>query len=555
MTHVNNQCDKAQTLGDANMDTREEYIMKHALDAPISTWKIPPQLYKDGYDCLCFLNKNSGNLQQVLGLTDTVLDSLQIDDKDLSFHMYENGTIQSVEILTGEHYINKGAYAAHAIVAGGGIVHIAGHIGELIVTNYGQVILYDTAYVDKLVVMKDGYAQIHAGASIYNMNVEEGGRCLLSDKAKVHTKFYCSGTIGKLTEKPCIKHYQILIHVARKDIIPLCQKLTDQVMHETGSVEFDAVSCWGVSGCRVDAMYMDPDPDKDDWIVSFYATEIEDLDEYVERRIKESSTLKDFSISNVEVLIDGQHAFRYFHDMKEKELKQVELKHVVRPPWDDGHWESDLDMPPIGAPVHDEEAWDDYHKKRAEEAERKKAAWMKAQQEKEEPRIFPAPNEGESLKAYLKRCCGDKEFPTNVIIDLVLEWQEQKKLWDKMADAKAKRESHSGDVVYPEELTSSYVPMHKDEDGTPYINMKAKETIGVTIQNAADVKRVQLTFGPEDYMDSYPDIHIDRKENKPSNALKNQVDLTSYLRDVKDKERRRADEEDDTDCTGSPYNT
>lgn len=495
MTHINNH--HPPTLGDENMDTREELTMKHSLDAPISTWKIPPQLYHDGYDYLSFYHPKFDDSTQILGLTDTVIDRIQADEDRLTVHLYEGANVQSLDITKGTHYVNKGAYVAHIVVANS-VLYVAGHIGELIIGGDAQVFLYEPAYIDKLVVFKGGYVCVYTGASIYNMNVEEGGRCLMSDTAKVHTNLYYTGTIAKMSDPDLQDRYEVRIHVAHKDIIPLCKILTEQNNHEYGAVVFNDIKCWGAHGCRVDAMYNDPDPEKDDYIVSFRVHTIDNIDKDVERRSKQSSTLKPFAVSDVEVIIEGHHAFDYFlEEKKQREKDELDKypnpyegesfpeywarceallksdfsvadmhaaywnKPKVKAPWDDGKYASDWDMPPIGAPIHDEEAWDEYHKKREQEKEQKKAAWKKE-----------------------------------------------------------KRVEVTGPLAQP------YPP---------------------------------TTFTSEDYMDSYPDIMIHRTEKKTFNTMPASkiIDLNAYRKEQqeKEKERRRADEEDDTNATGSPYNT
>ena len=453
MTHINDHY--PPTLGDENMDTREELTMKHSLDAPISTWKIPPQLYHDGYDYLSFYHPKFDDSTQILGLTDTVIDRIQADEDRLTVHLYEGANVQSLDITKGTHYVNKGAYVAHIVVANS-VLYIAGHIGELIVASDAQVFLYEPAYIDKLVVFKGGYVCVYTGASIYNMNIEEGGRCLMSETAKVHTNLYYTGTIAKLSDPDLQDRYEVRIHVVHKDIIPLCKILTEQNNHEYGAIVFDDIKCWGAHGCRVDAMYNDPDPEKDDYIVSFRVHTIDNIDKYVERRIKQSSTLKPFAVTIVEVIIEGHHAFDYFLEEKKQ---------------------------------------------------REKAPWTKEKRvEVTGPLAQPYP-----------------PMPLEDIVE---------------------------PIVFPS------VPIHENEDGTPYINMKTKETIGATIVNMDSIKQTELK--PEDYMDSYPDIMIHRTEKKTSNTIPASkiIDLDAYRKQQeKEKERRRADEEDDTNATGSPYNT
>ena len=411
MTHINDT--NQPILGDENMDTREEVTMKHSLDAPISTWKIPPTMYHDGYDYLSFYHPKFDDSTQILGLTDTVIDRIQADEKRLTVHLYEGANVQSLDITKGTHYVNKGAYVAH-IVAANSVLYVAGHIGELIIGKEAQVFLYEPAYIDKLVIFKGGYACVYVGASIYNMNVEEGGRCLMSEKAKVHTNLYYTGTIAKMSDPDLQDRYEVRIHVAHKDIIPLCKILTEQHNHKYGAIVFDDIKCWGAHGCRVDAMYNDPDPEKDDYVVSFRVPTIDNIDEYAERRIKQSGTLKPFAVSDVEVIIEGYHAFYYFleekkqrekdeldkypnpyegesigeytdrycqehhtHSVPDNLIKAFKEKPRVKAPWDDGKYASDWDMPPIGAPIHDEKAWDEYHKKREQEKAQKHADWMK----------------------------------------------------------------------------------------------------------------------------------------------------------------------------------
>lgn len=87
----------------------------------------------------------------------------------------------------------------------------------------------------------------------------------------------------------------------------------------------------------------------------------------------------------------------------------------------------------------------------------------------------------------------------------------------------------------PEEVSSAFVPP----------------------ENISSTHIDPVTFTQEDYMDSYPDIMIHRTDKSPFNVLpaSKVIDLNAYRREQKDKERRRADEEDDTNATGSPYNT
>lgn len=492
MTHINDNY--PPTLGDENMDTREELTMKHSLDAPISTWKIPPKLYHDGYDYLSFYHPKFDDSTQILGLTDTIIDNLQANEDRLTVHLYEDARINSLDITKGTHYVNKGAYVGHSLVANS-VLYIAGHIGELIVASDAQVFLYDTAYIDNLTVLRGGYVCAYAGASIYNMKVEEDGRCILSDKTRIHCKLYASGTISRLCEEVIPAKYRVEFRMKKEHIIPFCKKLTQQERSEYGCFVFGDVKMYGISGCKVEALYMDTDPDKDDYLVSFYAKLVTPFIDGVEGEILQSDLCKDKGM-RLTILIDGKTAFAYFleekqqrdkdaldpypdpyegeslgeyidryckeqhtHSVPDNLIKAYKEKPRAKAPWDDGKYASDWDMPPIGAPVHDEEAWDEYHKKREQEKEQKKAAWMKE-----------------------------------------------------------KRVEVTGPLAHP------YPPTE---------------------------------FTSEDYMDSYPDIMIHRTEKKVSNTIPASkiIDLDAYRKEQQEKQRRRAADEDDTDCTGSPYNT
>ena len=491
MTHINDH--NQPILGDENMDTREEFTMKHSLDAPISTWKIPPTMYHDGYDYLLFYSPKFDNATQILGLTDTIIDNLQANEDRLTVHLYEDARINSLDITKGTHYVNKGAYVGHSLAANS-VLHIAGHIGELIVASDAQVFLYDTAYIDNLTVLKGGYVCAYAGASIYNMKVEENGRCILSDKVRIHTKLYVSGTIGRLYEDVIPAKYRVEFRMKKEHIIPFCKKLTQQERSEYGCFVFGDVKMFGISGCKVEALYMDADPDKDDYLVSFYAKLVTPFIDGVEEKILQSDLCKDKGM-RLTILIEGKTAFAYFlEEKKQREKDELDKypnpyegesfpeywarcetllksdffladmhaaywnKPKVKAPWDDGKYASDWDMPPIGAPIHDEKAWDEYHKKVEQEKAQKKAAWKKE-----------------------------------------------------------KRVEVTGPLAQP------YPP---------------------------------TTFTSEDYMDSYPDIMIHRTEKKISNTIPASkiIDLNAYRKEQqeKEKERRRADE-DDTDTTGMPF--
>ena len=456
MTHINDT--NQPILGDENMDTREEVTMKHSLDAPISTWKIPPTMYHDGYDYLSFYHPKFDDTTQILGLTDTIIDNLQANENRLTIHIYEDARINSLDITKGTHYVNKGAYVGHALVANS-VLHIAGHIGELIVASDAQVFLYDTAYIDNMTVLKGGYVCGFAFASIYNMKVEENARCILSDKTRIHSKLYASGTISRLCEEVIPAKYRVEFRMKKEYIVPFCKKLTHQERSEYGCFVFGEVKMFGISGCKVEALYINEDPDEDDWLVSFYAKLVTPFIDGVESRILQSDLCKNKGM-RLTILIDGKTAFAYF--LEEKKQR---------------------------------------------EEEQKKAPWRKEKRvEVTGPLAQPYP-------------------PTSL-----------------------------EDIVEP--IASPSVPIHENEDGTPYINMRAKEIIGATIVNTASIK--QTTLQPEDYMDSYPDIMIHRTEKKTSNTIPASkiIDLNAYRKQQeKEKERRRADEEDDTNATGSPYNT
>lgn len=234
MIHFN--FDKQQTYGD-NIDPRLEQIVKHHPKFPIALWSFCDR--NQGIDAFAV---NQPPITDIVGLHDTVIDALQIDNDRSYLHIYDGAFVNTIGMTHGELHVMKGGYVGTLTVEGDSVVHVTGHIGALIIKNKAQVYIYKDAYVDNLTTTyNDSLVRIYKGASVYMLNASVTSKVMVENKRCVNK--YANGSAmvvpfslsGDFDGPPLIK---IRIKFPNKDeLLRFCKDCTER-KDESGWLSF-----------------------------------------------------------------------------------------------------------------------------------------------------------------------------------------------------------------------------------------------------------------------------------------------------------------------------
>ena len=247
MIHFN--FDKQQTYGD-NIDPRLEQIVKHHSKFPIAFWSFCDR--NQGVDAFAV---NQPPITETVGLHDTVIDALQINDERSYLHIYDGAFVNTIGMTAGILHVMHGGYVGTLTVEGDSIVHVSGHIGSLVVKNRAQVYIYKGAYVDNLTTTyNDSLVRIYKDASVYMLNASVISKVMAETKRCIN--HYANGNSmvvpfslsGDFDDSPVIK---VRIRFPNKEeLVRFCKDCTDR-RDSTGWLAFGDVHLSLLHHCYV----------------------------------------------------------------------------------------------------------------------------------------------------------------------------------------------------------------------------------------------------------------------------------------------------------------
>lgn len=364
--------------------------------------------YYDGHQC---------NL--TTGITDIGVDELVMDVPHWVVRVYQDGIIYHLVSKEGSVYIEKGGYVAELEASDNAVIHIWGHVGKLTVNGSAQVMCYDGCYIDNAMVNTDGYMQIREKAAVHFLTVQKGGKCIVEEGAVITGKLLSDNAVFAqcLKEFNGIPKLRVRIRFdSEEHAVNYCKEATlmyknrgcleygslriDQVHHcrcydeyedlERGHdmVEFLADSFTGVGrdeiACNITTCLASTVKAVDVWVdgqtpqsmgVSKAAKAVSDLAAEKEfYKVHENETLKAFLNRCADGILNQEELINRWKESR-RECLYVDFRK-----------EADWDCPPIGAPVHDEEAWDEYYSK-LHQAQKKAREQAEKETEKELKRI------------------------------------------------------------------------------------------------------------------------------------------------------------------------
>lgn len=228
MIHFNYDRDQ-QTFGDT-VDPRLEQILKHHPKFPLAFWSFCDR--KQGVDA-CAIGQ--GPTTETVGIHDTTIDTLAIDNERSYLHIYDNAYVNSIKMTAGILHVMKGGYVGFLDIQGPSEIHITGHVGVLSVDKQAQVFLYKGAYVDSLCTYGNGsLVRIYKGASVYRLNIQNHAKVMLEGKWCVNKCVNGEKDIIPFIaprEKPAILKVRITFQT-HDDLVRFCKDVTENMTHD-----------------------------------------------------------------------------------------------------------------------------------------------------------------------------------------------------------------------------------------------------------------------------------------------------------------------------------
>ena len=235
-------------LGDTE-DNRFHITQFRHTDKPLAVWCYD----KDGTGVDYFgVVHHNGMAAASVGYIGVKIDERTADADNYTVHVYADTYIDKLTLTKETHHsISKDAYVKELLVTQEAVVHIEGHIAELTVKDGGQAILQAGAYVDRLLVMSDGYLRAENDASIFYGSIQPGGSCMIASGAHykeltgqygVFVQPYPEDVLQVLQVRMCIKSRPALVRIAKE--------LTERYQ-STGCLKFGYAELYKIQNCVV----------------------------------------------------------------------------------------------------------------------------------------------------------------------------------------------------------------------------------------------------------------------------------------------------------------
>ena len=168
-------------------DPRLKQILASKPSFPLAFWSFIDR--KCGIDAVAGLHANGGTFESV-GLHDIALGDIVSDGEYSNLHVYADARIDKQIVLNGVTHVMQYGYVRLLMAEDAALVHISGIVDTLHVSGNAQVYIHSTATVHTIRIHSGGYVKIESGASVDSLSLDDGAKCMCSDRLYIREGNY-----------------------------------------------------------------------------------------------------------------------------------------------------------------------------------------------------------------------------------------------------------------------------------------------------------------------------------------------------------------------------